>query len=70
MLVERKRLAPLDGKTPLVQYAYAGKTERDGCTLQRIAIHSRIFDAASMEARSFDTRFLFSDDGSTLTLEE
>ncbi len=70
MLVQHKRLAALDGKTPLVQYAYAGKVQRDGGTLHRIAIHSRIFDSASMETRSFDTRFLFSDDGLTLTLEE
>lgn len=70
MLVLRKRLAPLDGKTPLVQYAYAGKVQREGGTLHRVAIHSRIFDAASMETRSFDSRFLFSDDGETLTLEE
>src|SRR5579884_3342527 len=70
VLVQRKRLAPLDGKTPLVQYAYAGKVEREGSPLHRIAIHSRIFDAALMETRSFDSRFLFSDDGSTLTLEE
>lgn len=70
VLVERKRLAPLDGKTPLVQYAYAGKTEREGVTLHRVAVHSRIFDPASMETRSFDTRFLFADDGSSLTLEE
>ncbi|HET9097587.1 MAG TPA: PilZ domain-containing protein [Candidatus Baltobacteraceae bacterium] len=70
MLVQRKRLAPLDGKTPLVQYAYAGKTEREDGLLHRIAIHSRMFDAATMETRSFDTRFLFSDDASLLTIEE
>lgn len=70
MLVQRDRLAPLDGKTPLVQYAYAGKAERDGNPLHRIAIHSRMFDAATMETRSFDTRFLFSDDASLLTIEE
>lgn len=70
MLVQSKRLAPLDGKTPLVQYAYAGKTEREGSVLHRIAIHSRMFDAATMETRSFDTRFLFSDDASLLTIEE
>jgi hypothetical protein len=72
MLVQRKRLAPLDGKTPLVQYAYAGEVKRDGgnAAVHRIAIHSRIFDAATMETRSFDTRFLFSDDGCVLTLEE
>jgi PilZ domain len=70
ILVERKRLAPLDGKTPLVQYAYAGKIEQEGSPLHRIVIHSRMFDAASMETRAFDTRFLFSDDGCVLKLDE
>lgn len=70
MLVARKRLAPLDGKTPLVQYAYAGKVERDGCALHRVAIHSRMFERASMETQSFDTRFLFSEDYAQLTIEE
>lgn len=70
ILVQRKRLAPLDGKTPLVQYAYAGKAERDGNVLHRIAIHSRVFDQSAMETRSFDTRFLFSEDASLLTVEE
>lgn len=70
MLVQRKRLAPLDGKTPLVQYAYAGKVECDGSLLHRVAVHSRIFDAGSMETRSFDTRFLFGDDASAVTIDE
>lgn len=70
MLVQRKRLAPLDGKTPLVQYAYAGKTECEGSVLHRIAIHSRMFESATMETRSFDTRFLFGEDSSQLTIEE
>lgn len=70
MLVERKRLGPLDGKTPLVQYAYAGTIEREGSALHRVSIHSRIFDQASMETRSFDTRFTFSDDGAVLTPDE
>lgn len=70
MLVDRKRLAPLDGKTPLVQYAYAGKVERESGLLHRIAIHSRMFDKATMETRSFDTRFLFAEDASQLTIEE
>lgn len=70
MLVARKRLVPLDGKTPLVQYAYAGKAEREGAVLHRVAVHSRIFDAAAMQTRSFDTRFLFSEDQSVLTLDE
>lgn len=70
LLVERKRLAPLDGKTPLVQYAYAGKVERDGNVLHRIAIHSRMFDQTTMETCSFDTRFLFGEDALQLTIEE
>lgn len=70
MLVDRKRVAPLDGKTPLVQYAYGGRIERDGTPLHRVNIHSRIFDDASMETRAFDTRFSFSEDQGVLTLDE
>lgn len=70
MLVERKRLAPLDQKIPLVQYSYAGRIEREGAQLHRLLIHSRIFDEALLESRTFDTQFLFSDDASILTIDE
>lgn len=70
MLVERKRLAPLDQKIPLVQYSYGGRIEREGARLHRLLIHSRIFDEALLESRTFDTHFLFSDDASILTIDE
>jgi hypothetical protein len=70
VLVDRKRLSPLDGKTPLVQYAYGGTTERDGTVVHRVNIHSRVFDESSMETRAYDTRFFFSDDQRVLTLDE
>ncbi|HEY9179191.1 MAG TPA: PilZ domain-containing protein [Candidatus Baltobacteraceae bacterium] len=70
ILVERKRLAPLDGNTPLVQYAYGGKTDRDGAPMHRVNVHSRIFDRDAMETRAFDTRFVYAEDQSVLTLDE
>lgn len=70
MLVERKRLAPLDRKTPLVQYSYGGRIERDGLWLHRLLIHSRVFDDERVASRSYDTRFLFSDDASVVTVDE
>jgi PilZ domain-containing protein len=70
MLVERKRLAPLDQKIPLVQYSYGGRVEREGARLHRLLIHSRIFDEAISESRAFDTQFLFSDDASIVTIDE
>lgn len=70
MLVERKRLAPLDGKTPLVQYSYGGKIDREGSALHRVNVHSRIFDHAEMQTRGFDTRFLYGEDQRSLTLDE
>lgn len=70
MLVERKRLAPLDQKIPLVQYSYGGRVEREGARLHRLSIQSRIFDEALSESRTFDTQFLFSDDASIVTIDE
>ena len=70
MLVERKRLAPLDQKIPLVQYSYGGRVEREGARLHRLMIQSRIFDEALLESRTFETPFLFSDDASIVTLDE
>lgn len=70
MLVERKRLAPLDQKIPLVQYSYGGRVEREGARLHRLLIHSRIFDEALLESRAFDTQFLFSDDASIIAIDE
>jgi hypothetical protein len=70
MLVQRGRLAPIDEKTPLVQYSYGGVTKRGGKAMHRLLIHSRIHDEITGEAKTFDTRFFFEDDGTNVTLEE
>jgi hypothetical protein len=70
LLVERRRLAPLDGKTPLVQYSYGGVLKRGVLALHRLSIHSRLRDPATGEITSFDTRFLFDDQGNNVSLDE
>jgi hypothetical protein len=69
-LVSRGRLAPIDGKTPLVQYAYGGVVKRSGRALHRLSIHSRTHDELTGEVRTFDTRFLFDDQGGNVQAEE
>ncbi len=70
MLVRRGRLAPLDEKTPLVQYSYGGVIKRAGKAVHRLSIHSRVNDLATGETRAFDTRFYFEDDGSNVSMDE
>jgi hypothetical protein len=70
ILVERHRLAPLDDKTPLVQYLYAGIVKRGGIALHRLVIKSRVRDAVTGEITSFDTRFVFDDQGNNVSVEE
>jgi hypothetical protein len=70
MLVARGRLAPLDDKTPLVEFKYGGIVKRGGTALHRLVIHSRMRDEITGEIRDFDTRFSFDDQGSNVTLEE
>jgi hypothetical protein len=70
MLIERRRLAPLDGKTPLVQYSYGGVIKTGNIALHRLSIHSRVRDAATGDIASFDTRFLFDDEGNNVSIEE
>lgn len=69
-LVSRGRLAPLDEKTPLVQYSYGGVTKRGSTALHRLTIHSRIHDDVSGEVRTFATRFAFDDQASNVTIDE
>ena len=70
MLVLARRLAPLEkDKTPLVQYFYGGTVKRNGRQMHRLSIHSRLNDAATGEALSFDTRFLFDDSGTDIEME-
>ncbi|HEX8806102.1 MAG TPA: PilZ domain-containing protein [Candidatus Aquilonibacter sp.] len=70
MLVQKGRLAPIDEKTPLVQYAYGGVIKRNGRALHRLTIHSRIRDRATNEVKAHDTRFLFDDQGSNVQIDE
>jgi len=70
MLVQRGRLAPLDDKTPLVQYSYGGVVKRGGKALHRLVIQSRIADRLSGEVKSFETRFYFDDAGGNIQIDE
>lgn len=70
MLVERRRLAPLDDKTPLVQFNYGGVVKRQGIALHRLVIHSRVRDPATGDIVSFDTRFVFDDQGNNVAIDE
>jgi hypothetical protein len=71
MLVQKGRLAPMaDQKTPLVQYSYGGVLKRGGKALHRLSIHSRLRDSTTGEVKAFDTRFLFDDQGTNVTMED
>jgi len=70
MLVERRKLAPLDDKTPLVQFMYGGVIKSAGVALHRLVIHSRVRDAATGEIQSFDTKFVFDDQGNNVSIDE
>jgi hypothetical protein len=70
MLVERRRLAPLDDKTPLVQFLYGGTIKHGRATMHRLTIRSRARDPATGDIQSFDTRFIFDDAGSHVSIDE
>lgn len=70
MLVARGRLAPITDKTPLVQYSYGGVAKRGGKVLHRLSIYSRVRDDVTGEVKSFDTRFYFDDQGTTVTADD
>ncbi|MEO9169699.1 MAG: PilZ domain-containing protein [Candidatus Baltobacteraceae bacterium] len=70
MLVQRGHLAPISEKTPLVQYSYGGVVKRGGKTMHRLMIHSRVRDDVTGEVKSFDTRFFFDDQGTSVTADE
>ncbi|HVA34365.1 MAG TPA: PilZ domain-containing protein [Candidatus Baltobacteraceae bacterium] len=70
MLVDRRRLAPLDDKHPLVQYLYGGVVKRANLALHRLVIHSRVRDPVTGETADFDTRFVFDDQGSNVAIDE
>ncbi len=70
MLVGKGRLAPIDEKTPLVQYSYGGVMKRSGKALHRLMIHSRVRDELTGEVKAFDTRFYFDDQGGNVQLDD
>lgn len=66
MLVQRGRLAPLDGKTtPLVQYFYSGITRYEGRPMHRLVIQSKMINPDGTSAL-YETQFVFDDTGSTI----
>lgn len=69
-LVLRGRLAPLDEKTPLVQYSYGGVTKRNNVAMHRLTIHSRLRDDMTGEVRTYATRFAFDDQATNVTIDE
>jgi hypothetical protein len=70
MLVERRKLAPLDDKNPLVQFMYGGVIKRGGLAMHRLVIHSRVRDAVTGEIQAFDTKFVFDDQGNNVAVDE
>jgi PilZ domain len=69
MLVRKGRLAPIDEKTPLVQYSYGGVIKRNGKALHRLSIHSRVHDGISGDVKAYDTRFFFDDQGGNVQMD-
>jgi len=62
MLVERRRLAPLDERvTPLVQYFYSGIVRHNDRLMHRLVIQSKVVGPDSDEL--FETRFVFDESG-------
>ncbi len=70
LLVKKGRLAPIDEKTPLVQYSYGGVVKRSGKALHRLSIHSRIRDDLTGEVKAYDTRFFFDDQGGNVSMDD
>jgi hypothetical protein len=62
MLVERRRLAPLDERvTPLVQYFYSGIVRHNDKLMHRLVIQSKLVGPERDEL--FETRFVFDESG-------
>lgn len=67
MLVERRRLAPLDASvTPLVQYFYSGIVRHDNELVHRLTIQSKVVGPEGAEM--YETRFVFDDRGDTVQM--
>jgi hypothetical protein len=67
MLVERRRLAPLDERvTPLVQYFYSGIVRHNDKLVHRLVIQSKVVGPESDEL--FETRFVFDESGKNVQI--
>ncbi|MBV9408743.1 MAG: hypothetical protein JO164_07955, partial [Candidatus Eremiobacteraeota bacterium] len=67
MLVERRRLAPLDDKvTPLVQYFYSGIVRHNDKLMHRLVIQSKVVGPERDEL--FETRFVFDESGKNVQI--
>ena len=67
MLVERRRLAPLDEKiTPLVQYFYSGIVRHNDKLMHRLTIQSKVVGVEKDEL--FETRFVFDESGTNVVI--
>ncbi len=67
MLVERRRLAPLDARvTPLVQYFYSGIVRHNDKLMHRLVIQSKVVGQESDEL--FETRFVFDESGKNVQI--
>lgn len=67
MLVERRRLAPLDPSvTPLVQYFYSGIVRHENELVHRLTIQSKVVGPEGAEM--YETRFVFDDRGDTVQM--
>ena len=67
MLVERRRLGPLDDRvTPLVQYFYSGVVRHNDKLMHRIVIQSKIVGPERDEL--FETRFVFDEGGQNVQI--
>jgi hypothetical protein len=67
MLVERRRLAPLqENVTPLVQYFYSGVVRYNNQLVHRLTIQSKVVGPEGAEM--FETRFVFDDAGANIQI--
>ncbi|SRR5579884_1147929 len=67
MLVERRRLAPLDARvTPLVQYFYSGIVRHNDTLMHRLVIQSKVVGGERDEL--YETRFVFDENGKNVQM--
>jgi PilZ domain len=67
MLVERRRLAPLqENVTPLVQYFYSGVVRHQDILVHRITIQSKVVGPEGNEM--YESRFVFDDQGGNIQI--